>query len=111
MSPLPLRDRCESALFDEALAFGLTACDCCRHDNNALFGWGGEAESGRVCRGVDRSSEGRFVSGPVAQISWASPVWADDARVRVAAAIWVIETNGRRIVADPALTADEILRS
>ena len=47
----------------------------------------------------------------VTQISWASPVWADDARVRVAAAIWVIETNGRRIVADPALTADEILRS
>ena len=47
----------------------------------------------------------------VTQISWASPVWADDARVRVAAAIWVIETNGRRIVVDPALTADEILRS
>src|SRR3974390_1705088 len=45
----------------------------------------------------------------VASIEWAEPVWAEAHRVRVAAAVWIIEANGRRIVVDPAQAADDIL--
>ena len=47
----------------------------------------------------------------VASIEWAEPVWAEAHRVRVAAAVWIIEANGRRIVVDPAQAADDILRT
>jgi hypothetical protein len=43
--------------------------------------------------------------------TWAAPTWAEGGQVRVAAAVWIIESEGRRIVVDPAQTADEILRS
>lgn len=46
----------------------------------------------------------------VTAIDWASPTWAEDGQVRVAAAVWVIESGGRRIVVDPAQAADAILR-
>lgn len=42
--------------------------------------------------------------------AWADPVWTDGDQVRVAAAVWIIESDGRRIVVDPTSTADDILR-
>jgi len=42
---------------------------------------------------------------------WAAPTWAEGGRVRVAAAVWIIESDGRRIVVDPAQAADDILRT
>jgi glyoxylase-like metal-dependent hydrolase (beta-lactamase superfamily II) len=47
----------------------------------------------------------------VEAIAWAAPTWADGAQVRVGAAVWVIESPGRRIVVDPAQAADGILRT
>jgi len=47
----------------------------------------------------------------VEAIPWAAPVWADGAQVRVGAAVWVIESDRRRIVVDPAQAADGILRT
>jgi len=47
----------------------------------------------------------------VEQHHWAVPTWAEDGQVRVAAAVWIIESEGRRIVVDPAQAADEILRT
>jgi glyoxylase-like metal-dependent hydrolase (beta-lactamase superfamily II) len=44
-------------------------------------------------------------------IDWAGPEWADGVQVRVGAAVWVIESAGRRIVVDPAQAADGILRT
>jgi glyoxylase-like metal-dependent hydrolase (beta-lactamase superfamily II) len=46
----------------------------------------------------------------VRSIPWGEPLWAEDGQVRVAAAAWVIESGGRRIVVDPAQAADNILR-
>jgi glyoxylase-like metal-dependent hydrolase (beta-lactamase superfamily II) len=46
----------------------------------------------------------------VAAETWADPVWTDGDQVRVAAAVWIIEADGRRIVVDPTPTADDILR-
>lgn len=46
----------------------------------------------------------------VRAIPWAAPQWADDGQVRVAAAVWIIESCGRRIVVDPAQAADSIIR-
>ncbi len=43
--------------------------------------------------------------------AWATPAWAEGDQVRVAAAVWIIESDGRRIVVDPAQAADEILRT
>ncbi len=51
-----------------------------------------------------------LTAAQVAKISWAAPVWTLDTQVRVAAAVWVIESAGRRIVVDPAQAADGILR-
>lgn len=47
----------------------------------------------------------------VASIDWAEPVWADGGQVRAAAAAWIIESADARIVIDPALAADDILRN
>lgn len=47
----------------------------------------------------------------VAAIEWATPTWAEGDQVRVGAAAWVIESDGKRIVVDPAQAADEILRT
>ncbi len=47
----------------------------------------------------------------VESVEWAAPRWADGAQVRVGAAVWVIESAGRRIVVDPAQAADNILRT
>jgi glyoxylase-like metal-dependent hydrolase (beta-lactamase superfamily II) len=47
----------------------------------------------------------------VASVSWAAPVWAGAGGVGAAAAAWVIESDGGRIVVDPALAADAILRN
>jgi glyoxylase-like metal-dependent hydrolase (beta-lactamase superfamily II) len=47
----------------------------------------------------------------VGAIEWAAPTWATPPQVGVAAAVWIIESAGMRIVVDPALAADDILRS
>jgi hypothetical protein len=36
--------------------------------------------------------------------AWADPVWTDGDQVRVAAAVWIIESDGKRIVVDPTST-------
>jgi hypothetical protein len=41
----------------------------------------------------------------------AAPTWAEGTQVRVGAAVWVIQSEGRRIVVDPAQAADDILRT
>jgi glyoxylase-like metal-dependent hydrolase (beta-lactamase superfamily II) len=46
----------------------------------------------------------------VAAQTWAHPVWTDGDQVRVAAAVWLIEADGKTIVVDPTPTADDILR-
>jgi hypothetical protein len=43
--------------------------------------------------------------------TWAVPTWAEGGQVRVAAAVWVVESDGRRIVVDPVQAADDLLRS
>jgi hypothetical protein len=47
----------------------------------------------------------------VANVAWAPPVWADGGEPKAAAAAWIIEHEGERIVVDPAQAADEILRN
>jgi glyoxylase-like metal-dependent hydrolase (beta-lactamase superfamily II) len=47
----------------------------------------------------------------VESVAWAEPVWAGAGGVGAAAAAWVIESDGARIVVDPALAADGILRN
>ena len=47
----------------------------------------------------------------VAGVAWAEPIWAAGGEVRAGAAAWVIESGDARIVVDPALAADEILRN
>ena len=42
---------------------------------------------------------------------WAAPTWAEGGQVRVGAAVWIIESEGRRIAVDPAQAADDILRT
>src|SRR5215218_11099202 len=49
-------------------------------------------------------------AGNVVAQAWADPVWTDGDQVRVAAAVWIIESDGKRIVIDPTSTADDILR-
>ena len=43
--------------------------------------------------------------------AWAEPTWTQGEQVRVGAAVWVIESAGRRIAVDPAQAADSILRT
>jgi hypothetical protein len=59
---------------------------------------------------VDADAVGLTPAAVAAQ-EWAVPTWADGAQVRVAAAVWIIESDGHRIVVDPAQTADDILRA
>jgi glyoxylase-like metal-dependent hydrolase (beta-lactamase superfamily II) len=47
----------------------------------------------------------------VAPKDWANPTWAEGEQVRVGAAVWIIESEGRRIVVDPTQAADDILRA
>ena len=47
----------------------------------------------------------------VQSIPWAAPQWANGSNPRVAAAAWIIEHDGMRIVVDPAQAADDILRN
>jgi glyoxylase-like metal-dependent hydrolase (beta-lactamase superfamily II) len=47
----------------------------------------------------------------IASVEWAEPVWASGGEIRAGAAAWVIECGDARIVVDPALAADDILRS
>jgi hypothetical protein len=47
----------------------------------------------------------------VAANDWARPTWAEGEQVRVGAAVWIIQSEGRRIVVDPAQAADAILRT
>lgn len=47
----------------------------------------------------------------VAAHDWARPTWAEGDQVRVGAAVWIIQSEGRRIVVDPTQAADDILRA
>jgi glyoxylase-like metal-dependent hydrolase (beta-lactamase superfamily II) len=47
----------------------------------------------------------------VARVPWAEPVWAHAGQVRAAAAAWVVQSDDATIVVDPALAADELLRT
>jgi glyoxylase-like metal-dependent hydrolase (beta-lactamase superfamily II) len=47
----------------------------------------------------------------VAGLDWSNPTWAEETAVRVAAAAWIIESQGQRIVVDPLQAADELLRT
>jgi len=46
----------------------------------------------------------------VAAIPWAAPIWADGDQPRVGAAAWFADAGGRRIVYDPLLALDVVLR-
>jgi glyoxylase-like metal-dependent hydrolase (beta-lactamase superfamily II) len=59
---------------------------------------------------IDAESVGLTPEAVAAQ-EWAVPTWAEGGQVRVAAAVWIIESDGRRIVVDPTQTADDILRA
>jgi len=52
-----------------------------------------------------------LTASDVAAIDWAEPTWAEGGQVRAAAAAWIIESGDARIVVDPALAADAILRN
>lgn len=47
----------------------------------------------------------------VASVPWREPRWADGDLVRVGAAAWFVELDGRRIVFDPVQAADSVLRA
>jgi glyoxylase-like metal-dependent hydrolase (beta-lactamase superfamily II) len=47
----------------------------------------------------------------VRAVAWAQPTWANGDQPRAAAAAWIIEHDGARIVVDPAQAADDILRT
>ena len=44
-------------------------------------------------------------------VGWAEPLWAGDGQLRAGAAVWVIRAGDAVIAVDPAMAADEILRS
>ena len=46
----------------------------------------------------------------VAAIPWAAPIWADGDQPRIGAAAWFADVGGRRIVYDPLLALDVVLR-
>src|SRR5450755_3892151 len=60
--------------------------------------------------GIDPARVG-LSAEDVAGVAWAEPTWAHDGEVRVGAAAWVIESGDARIVVDPAIAADDILRN
>ena len=59
---------------------------------------------------VDAEVVGLTPDAGRARSDWAAPTWAEGGQVRVGAAVWIIESDGRRIVVDPAQAADDILR-
>jgi hypothetical protein len=59
---------------------------------------------------IDADAVG-LTANEVSAATWAAPTWAEGDQVRVGAAAWVIESEGRRIVVDPAQAADDILRT
>ncbi len=73
----------------------------------------GDVRLTRVCYAdVNVSAETvGLTAGDINGIEWASPVWAEGNNARAAAAAWIIEHDGERIVVDPAQAADQILRS
>ncbi|HEX5097500.1 MAG TPA: hypothetical protein VFX21_15845, partial [Acidimicrobiia bacterium] len=61
---------------------------------------------------VDLPPEGvGLTAAAVRSVTWAEPTWANGENPRVAAAAWIIESDGARIVVDPAQAADDILRN
>jgi hypothetical protein len=52
-----------------------------------------------------------LTSETVAAHSADSPTWAEGDQVRVGAAVWIIQSEGQRIVVDPTQAADQILRT
>ena len=52
-----------------------------------------------------------YTADEVRAVEWADPVWANAGQVRAAAAAWIIESESARIVVDPALAADDLLRN
>src|SRR4051812_21259039 len=42
-------------------------------------------------------------------VSWRVPQWGEGEQVRVSASAWVVEHDGRRIVLDPMMAADDLL--
>jgi glyoxylase-like metal-dependent hydrolase (beta-lactamase superfamily II) len=63
---------------------------------------------------VDVTVPAEVVSVTAAHIratEWAEPYWAEGDLARAAAAAWLIESGDARIVVDPALAADDILRN
>jgi glyoxylase-like metal-dependent hydrolase (beta-lactamase superfamily II) len=47
----------------------------------------------------------------VRSVGWGEPLWAEDGRVRVGVAAWIIDAGDARIAVDPANVADDILRT
>ena len=47
----------------------------------------------------------------VADVPWAEPVWANAGQIRAAAAAWIVESEDATIVVDPALAADDLIRT
>jgi glyoxylase-like metal-dependent hydrolase (beta-lactamase superfamily II) len=47
----------------------------------------------------------------IATVDWSQPIWAQGDQLRAGAAAWIIKSADARIVVDPALAADEILRN
>jgi hypothetical protein len=47
----------------------------------------------------------------VKRVDWRSPLWADGELVRVGAAVWFADVDGRRLAFDPFQAADGVLRA
>jgi glyoxylase-like metal-dependent hydrolase (beta-lactamase superfamily II) len=61
---------------------------------------------------IDLPPEGvGLTADDVRAVAWAEPAWATGGNPRVAAAAWIIEHDGARIIVDPAQAADDILRN
>lgn len=52
-----------------------------------------------------------LVANDFAHIPWRSPLWTDGAQVRVGAAVWFADIDGRRVAFDPFQAADSVLRA
>ena len=45
----------------------------------------------------------------VRAVTWGSPIWAEDGRVRASSCAWVVSAAGRQVVIDPSGNIDDIL--
>jgi glyoxylase-like metal-dependent hydrolase (beta-lactamase superfamily II) len=52
-----------------------------------------------------------LTAAEISAAPWAEPTWASGEQARASASAWIIESGGARIVVDPALAADDILRN